>query len=216
MAKKGEVWDDSALVKALDDAISKYKIMHDKVGDNGSLNEERITDHTKESAPNVVSENNEAKSANVETDNITVTEKCASEVVSQHAVPTNGHQIQDADCSNANTGSAEHYNLLLNQYNAVEEQRQKLLEQLYQYGHWDPQAYSYGYGYGAGYDSQYQTVSAPQTSGPPMCTCQPTVCPYSTSLAQNGNSVSVEDDGFIKAAKGAIDKAIHSFDKGKY
>ncbi|XP_076918301.1 uncharacterized protein LOC143578699 [Bidens hawaiensis] len=213
MAKSGEVWDDSALVKALDDSISKYKIMHDKGGDIGSLKEERITKDTKESAPNVVNENIEAKSANVETDDITVTEKCASEVVSQHAVPTNGDQIQDADCSNANTESAEHYNHLLNQYNVVEEQRKKLLEQLYQYGHWDPQGYSYGYGYGVGYDSQYQTVSAPQTSGPPICTCQPTVCPYSTSLAQNGNSVSVEEDGFIKAAKGAIDKAIRSFDK---
>ncbi|XP_076937256.1 uncharacterized protein LOC143604751 [Bidens hawaiensis] len=211
VAKSGEVWDDSALVKALDDSISKYKIIHDKGCDSGSLKEERITKDTKESAPNVVNENIEAKSANVVTDDITATEKCASEVVAQHAVPTNVDQIQDSDCNNVNAESAEQYNLILSQYNAVEEQRQKLLEQLYQYGHWDPQGYSYGYG--AGYDSQYQTVSAPQTSGPPMCTCQPTVCPYSTSLAQNGNSVSVEEDGFIKAAKGAIDKAIRSFDK---
>ncbi|KAI3756278.1 hypothetical protein L1987_56097 [Smallanthus sonchifolius] len=207
MAKNSELWDDSALVKALDDAISKYKIMHDKGGDNGSLKEERITKDTEESAP----KSNEAKSAYVETDNTIVTEKCTSDVVEQHGGPSNGDQIQDSDGTNVNAESAEHYNLLLNQYNAVEEQRQKLLEQLYQYGNWDPQGYSYGYGYGAGYDSQYHTVSAPQTSEPPMCSCRPYVCPYSTS--HNGNSVSVQDDGFIKAAMGAVDKAIHSFDK---
>ncbi|KAI7743037.1 hypothetical protein M8C21_032702 [Ambrosia artemisiifolia] len=210
MAKNGQLWDDSALVKALDDAISKYKIMHDKGGDNGSLNEESITKDTEENAP----KGNEAnKSSHVETDNITVTEKCCSEVVAQQAVPLNGDQIQNSDCSNVNAESAEQYNLLLNQYNAVEEQRQKLLEQLYQYGNWDPQGYSYDYGYGAGYDSQYHTVPATQTIGPPMCTCRPSVCPYSTALANNGNSVSVEDDSFIKAAKGAVDKAIHSFNK---
>ncbi|KAL8196329.1 hypothetical protein R6Q57_025329 [Mikania cordata] len=210
MAKNGVLWDDSALVKALDDAISKYKVMHDKGGDNGSLKEERITKDTEEGVPNVFSESNEAKSAYVEMNNITVTEKRTSEVVEQHEGVSNGDQIQD-NCSNANAEGAEHYNLLLGQYNAVEEQRQKLLEQLYQYGNWDPQ--SYGYGYSAGYDSQYHTISAPQTSGPPMCSCRPYVCPYSTSLAKNGSSVSVEDDGFIKAAMGAVDKAIHSFDK---
>ncbi|KAJ0802536.1 putative survival motor neuron-like protein [Helianthus annuus] len=207
MAKNGQLWDDSALVKALDDAISKYKIMHDKGGDNGSLKEEGITKDTEESSP----KSNEAKSSCVETDNITLTEKCTSEVVAQHAIPSNGDQVQDSYYSNVNTESAEQYNLLLNQYNAVEEQRQKLLQQLYQYGNWDTQGYSYDYG--AGYDSQYHTVSAPQTSGPPACTCRPYVCPYSTSSAHNGNSASVEDDGFIKAAKGAVDKAIRSFDK---
>lgn len=35
--------------------------MHDKGGDIGSLKEERITKDTKESAPNVVNENIEAK-----------------------------------------------------------------------------------------------------------------------------------------------------------
>lgn len=154
-------------------------------------------------------------SAYVETDNITVTEKCTSEVVEQHGGLSNGHQIQDTDRTNVNAESAEHYNLLLNQYNAVEEQRQKLLEQLYQYGNWDPQSYGYGYnyGYGAGYDSQYHTMSATQTSAPPMCSCRPCVYPCSTSLAQNGSSVSAQDDSFIKAAMGAVDKAIHSFGK---
>ncbi|KAK9059387.1 hypothetical protein SSX86_022007 [Deinandra increscens subsp. villosa] len=211
MAKNGQLWDDSALVNALDDAISKYKIMHDKGGEHGSLKEERIAKETEESVPNVSSESNEAKSAFVETNNITITEKCTSDAVEQHGGPSNGDQIQDLDGTNVNAESTEHYNLLLNQYNAVEEQRQKLLEQLYQYGNWDPQGYNYGYG--AGYDSQYHNVSAPQTSGPVMCSCRPYVCPYSTSVAHNGNSVSVQDEGFIKAAMGAVDKAVHSFDK---
>lgn len=147
-----------------------------------------------------------------------VTEKCTSEVVEQHVSPTTGDKIQETVSTYANAESTEQYNILLNQYNAVEQQRQKLLEQLYQYGNWDYQ----GYGYGTAYDSQYHSVSAPQTSEPPTCSCRPYVCPYSTAPAVsscqtcvgstvNGNSVSLQDDGFIKAAMGAVDKAIHSY-----
>lgn len=116
----------------------------------------------------------------------------------------NSNQVQDTestyvDAQNAQT--AEDYNVLLNQYNAVEEQRQKLLGQLYQYGNWDYQSY----GYGGVYDSQDRP---PQPSGPPACSCQPYVCPCSTKVSCN------EDDGVIKAAMGAIDKVIQTFNTG--
>ncbi|KVH88748.1 uncharacterized protein LOC112501741 isoform X1 [Cynara cardunculus var. scolymus] len=239
MAKYGELWDDSALVKAFDDAISKYKIMHGKGGDEDLLKEEKITKGTEENAPIIMNGSNEVKSANVETDNKTtdmtknithtreatdssVAEKCSSEVIDKCTPPSIVVQV-DAE-------SAEAYKRLLDQYNAVEEQRQKLLEQFSQYGNWDYQGYGYGYDYGAAYDSQYHPVPAPQPSGPPICSCRPYVCPYSTApctslaaasscetcvgstaLAHSGSPAPLEDGGFIKAAMRAVDQAIHSF-----
>nr|XP_043629316.1 uncharacterized protein LOC122600634 [Erigeron canadensis] len=238
---EAQLLDDSALVKALDDAISKYKIMHIQ-GDNGSLKEERITKETEERGPDVSDQSNEIKSAYMKTgDNITnepkntthtgeaadssVTENCTSEVVEQLVSPSNRDQV---DVAYDDVESAEHYNNLLNQYNAIEEQRQKVLEQLYQYGNWDYQGY--GYDYGAAYDSQYNTVPAPQTSEPPVCSCRPYVyptaqhtssaavpsgetCAGSTSFTHNGNSISLEDNAFIKEAMGAVEKAIRSATK---
>ncbi|PWA84920.1 hypothetical protein CTI12_AA049000 [Artemisia annua] len=223
------------------------RIMHLKEGDSGFPKEERITKDTEENVHNVLDESNEPKSAHVETDDkiteepqdtthlvsvkstsdvveqhVNPSEKGTSDVVAQHLNPSNGDQVQEADGTYTNTEYAEQYNVLLNQYNAVEEQRQKLLQQLYQYGSWDYQGYSYG----AAYDSQYQTVPAPQTSEPPVCSCRPYVCPYSTAavsssetcvgsttLAHKGNSVSLKDDEFIKSAMEAVDRAIHSFNK---
>ncbi|KAJ9537013.1 hypothetical protein OSB04_029746 [Centaurea solstitialis] len=233
MAKNGELWDDSTLVKALDDAIYKYKIMHVKGGENDLLKEERITNGTEERAPIVSVGSDEVKSANVEKDdkttdvakNIThtVDEKYPSEVIEQDTPPSNGDQT--------NAESLEAYNRLLEQYNAVEEQRQKLLAQFSQYGNWDYQGYGYDYGYGAGYDSQNHPVAAPQPANPPVCTCRPYVCPYSTApctsvaaasscetcvggtaLAHNGSVGHLDDGGFIKAAMGAVDRAVHAFD----
>ncbi|XP_057799415.1 uncharacterized protein LOC131015158 [Salvia miltiorrhiza] len=40
MGKEGELWDDSALIKAFDHAISKYKMMHGKGGDKAIINTE--------------------------------------------------------------------------------------------------------------------------------------------------------------------------------
>ncbi|CAH1432644.1 unnamed protein product [Lactuca virosa] len=108
----------------------------------------------------------------------------------------NSDQVQDIECTYVdaqNAQTAKNYNVLLNQYNDVEEQRQKLLGQLYQYGNSDYQSY----GYGGGYDSQDQP---PQPSGPPACSCQPYVCPCSTSVSCN------EYGDVIKAAMGAVDK----------
>ncbi|GJV62884.1 survival motor neuron protein-like protein [Tanacetum coccineum] len=217
----------------VDEALHECrKIMHLKEGDNGSPKEEKITKDTEENVHNVLDESNEPKSPHVETDDnitdipkdttISVSEKSTSEVVEQHVNPSNGDQVQEADGTDTNTEYAEQYNVLLNQYNAVEEQRQKLLQQLYQYGNWDYQ----GYGYGSAYDSQYQTVPAPQTSEPLVCSCRPYVCPYSTAavsspetcvastaLAHNGNSVSLKDDDFIESAMGAVNRALCSFKK---
>ncbi|KAL4565317.1 hypothetical protein LXL04_029406 [Taraxacum kok-saghyz] len=188
MAKYGELWDDSALVKALDDAISKYKIMHGKGGANNSLDKERITIYTEESEVIAINGGQEAISACVETNNNTTD------------IP-NGDQVQDTDCTHVDEQITEDYNVLLNQYNVVEEQRQKLLGQLYQYGNWDYQSYN---NYNTGYDSQYQP---PQPSEPPVCSCRPSVCPCSTTISYR------EDNGVIKAAMAAIDKVIESFNK---
>ncbi|KAI3689992.1 hypothetical protein L2E82_47966 [Cichorium intybus] len=187
MAKHGELWDDSAIVKALDDAITKYKIMHGKGGTITSLDEETITKCTEESEVIIFNGSNEAKSPCVDTEDNNTTD-----------LP-NVDQVHDRESTYVDAQTTEDYNLLLNQYNAIEEQRQKLLGQLYQYGNWDYQSYDYG----TGYDSQYQP---PQPSNPPpTCSCRPYVCPCSTAVSCS------EDGGVIKAAMGAIDRAILSF-----
>lgn len=76
----------------------------------------------------------------------------------------------------SNTQSTEEYNHLLSQYYEVEEQRQKILNQLYQYGSWD-----YG-----GYDSsmQWGTNSASQEHQVPAQAS----CPTDTIEKINGTS----------------------------
>lgn len=83
----------------------------------------------------------------------------------------NGSLVGEKDGQNlqnghSNTQSTEDYNHLLSQYYEVEEQRQKILNQLYQYGSWD-----YG-----GYDSsmQWGTNSASQEHQVPAQASCPT------------------------------------------
>ncbi|PIN10628.1 hypothetical protein CDL12_16775 [Handroanthus impetiginosus] len=48
MGKEGDLWDDSALIKAFDSAISKYKTMH---GMSGSTAEDEAITNTEENLP---------------------------------------------------------------------------------------------------------------------------------------------------------------------
>lgn len=97
----------------------------------------------------------------------------------------NGNLVGEKDGQNLQNGytnsqSTEDYNHLLSQYYEVEEQRQKILNQLYQYGSWD-----YG-----GYDSsmQWGTNSASQE---PQLPAQAS-CPTDTIVQMDGTSAPQE------------------------
>lgn len=81
----------------------------------------------------------------------------------------------------SNTESAEDYNHLLSQYYEVEEQRQKILNQLYQHGSW-------GYG---GYDSSMQwsnNLASQEHQVPAQASC-----PTDSIVQVDGTSASQED-----------------------
>lgn len=97
-----------------------------------------------------------------------------------HAESSNVMHVQDAAEVGAysNPQGAEDYNQLLNQYNEVEVQRQKILQQLYQMRHWNNdfpvECSSYGQWVSS---SNFQESQVPtgQASHPTIvCSC----CPY--------------------------------------
>lgn len=140
---KDDLWDDSALINAFNDAISKYKIMHNK-GAKVSSKEDNLT------APDDGS--NEFKSNGEGDDNSKVAPDTATEMGdasslpsvkenSFETVPPENHtgelseqNTQDKAIESISSQSLEDYNQLLYKYYELEDQRQKILQQLNQFG----------------------------------------------------------------------------------
>lgn len=147
--------------------------------------------------------------------------------------------MEDAGEGYSYSHGAEDYNKLLNLYNELEEKRQKILEQLHQFGGWNYQYSGEGSGSGAGVQwgtySTYQERSIPasQVSHPNVvsscCGCQYLVAPCTscpgcslggTSVCKTctddsvamvpGKSCPLEDGDIVKTAMGAAEKAISS------
>ncbi|XP_015166601.1 uncharacterized protein [Solanum tuberosum] len=146
---ENDLWDDSALVNAFNDAVSKYKIMHSK-GAKVSSKEENVT------APDDGS--NVLKSKEERDDNSKVTPDTTTEMgdasslplvkenSSFEAIPPENHtgqlneqNTQDKAIENSSSQSLEDYNQLLYKYYELEDQRQKILQQLNQFGIWGDQ-----------------------------------------------------------------------------
>lgn len=254
MGKDGELWDDSALINAFDDAISKYKKMHGKGGHDGSINEGKATSgieekvsvltdkcleaksHLEADANNVAAPKNTAEVGDTFSPSL-IDENHSTEafVLEHHVCSSNGHHTQETEGNCANTQGTEDYNHLINQYNELEERRQKVLQQLYQYGGWNYQGYDTSVQEGTFYASQEHHVPAAHASCPTaVCTCRSYVCPFPTTpctsmaaccssatcavktcdatsaIAQNGSSVSLEDGDLVKIAMGVAEKALCS------
>lgn len=183
-----QLWDDSALINAFNNAISKYKKMHTRgsqisSGDGGkvvSAEEEKssalvdgiinddgrngeINDDDKVS-PNTVTEIKE--DGNV----FTVKEMSCLESGSpeNHVGSSTGQHIHQDPVGYLNSQSTEDYNQLVKKYFELEEQRQYIIEQLNQYGYWN---------YGSGLTAV--TSQEPEAS---ISAAHPTVassfCPY--------------------------------------
>lgn len=177
MGNEGEeLWDDAILIKAFDKAISTFKVMHGMEGQKNIGSQEQNT-------ASLVSESNEVK-RNLETNVNTVASTTEAEETTNPS-QDNGSLVGEKDGQNlqnsySNTQSTEDYNHLLSQYYKVEEQRQNILNQLYQYGSWDYGGHDSSMQWGTNSASQEHQVQA-QAS-----------CPTDTIVQLNGTSASQE------------------------
>lgn len=159
-------------------------------------------------------------------------------VKENHCVDSHVHEsFPQGACAVPNGNSysqgAENYNQLLNQYYEIEEKRQKILEQLHQYGSWNYQCSGEGSGYGSTF--QEHSLPANQTSNANVvcsccpygcqcivasCTSAPTCC-LGGSYACNSCTVASmptdpvksfppENSDIVKTAMGAAERAISS------
>ncbi|CAK7356065.1 unnamed protein product [Dovyalis caffra] len=197
MGKEGELWDDSALINAFNDAMSKYKKMHGKkkIQDNSSDGGKvgSVTEEENASAITTVHESlNETVKEVDESSNVTLNtvielgeNKSLSPAKVNNCVDSFGpesyidqsngvHKQTLNDCSYSH--GAEDYNQLLSQYYELEEKRQKVLQQLNQYGGYNYQYPAEGSGSGGYWGtcsaSKDQSVASTQASlSPLICSC---------------------------------------------
>ena len=156
-----------------------------------------------------------------------------------HVDSSNEMHMQDAVKVGgySNSQGVEDYNQLLNQYYEVEEQRQKILQQLHQLENWNNQISAEGSGYVQGVTGlTYQECQVPasQASHPTIvCTCCPYIsqcsftpcslpacsfvetcvgktCVDTTATMASEKQAGVEDADIVKTAMGAAEKAISS------
>ncbi|KAG2676727.1 hypothetical protein I3760_12G065600 [Carya illinoinensis] len=258
MGKEGDLWDDSALTRAFDDAISNYKKMHSKKGRDASIEREMDVSSTGENASANVNESLEAgrdadeknnASANTATDlgetNLLLVKENSN--VDSHAPEPcidslNSLQKQDVESAGKGYSSfhnVEDYNEVLNQYYELEEKRQKILEQLYQFGGWNNQYSVEGsvpaVQWGGSSTHQECPVPASQMShSNAFCSCCPYVsqccnvpctscpgcslggtyvgktCSDNSVVTVAGSSGLLKDGNIVKTAMGAAEKAISS------
>ncbi|KAM1236367.1 hypothetical protein ACFX2I_037393 [Malus domestica] len=192
----GNLWDDSALIHAFDDAMSSYKKIHSKKTNEGSTKEEKVEISTGEPVITKVDEHDEAKRRQGDADgHSSDTLKTTAELgqtTNNSEVKENDHvdlhvpepylqAAQDAQNDYSCSQVTEDYNQLLNQYYEVEEKRQKLLVQLQQFGGWN---YQYS-GEGSGsviqgytdFSSQQHALPTCNPSNPAVvCSCCPYLC----------------------------------------
>ncbi|KAL8053384.1 hypothetical protein ABFX02_05G067600 [Erythranthe guttata] len=233
MGKSGDLWDDSALLKAFDGAVSKYKKMH---GLSGVTEGEIIDSNTEEKLPTAEADNgssglvdNNTDFTDVETTAkigetannlhlLQIKENPSLEIENQAMESHNVHSQSEAAWGSVNQ---EEYNQLLSKYYEIEDQRQKILQQLNQCNNWNYQnpisdaSTSEEY-YRASLPQQpYDTVTCYCSYG-----CQNWVVPCDSLTAscpdaickdaRKAHSVSHEESDIVKTAMDAAKRAVSS------
>ncbi|PRQ18948.1 hypothetical protein RchiOBHm_Chr7g0211801 [Rosa chinensis] len=196
--KEGDLWDDSALINAFDNAMTTYKKMHSKKPTQGPTQEHKLVSSPEEQVIVEAGETQEAKRIQGDADDPTKDEKTTmemgetsnlSEAKENHCLDSYvpdpySQDAQDMQNNYSYSEGGEDYTNLLNQYYEIEEKRQKILEKLHQFGGGNYQ-YS-GEGSGSGSGVQWGTVSsyeqnavpASQPSDPAVVgSCCPYMCP---------------------------------------
>ncbi|KAK8537864.1 hypothetical protein V6N13_096337 [Hibiscus sabdariffa] len=215
MGKESELWDDSALIDAFDNAMSKYKMHGKKSSDaNVSLSAHQSGgDAEKDAGVITGTESEEAKSLELDK--------------------------QDGNNGYSDLQAAQDYNQLLSQYYEVEEKRQTILQQLQQYGSWDYQYSAAGFSTAAQcgtscVSQEYPIPTSQASQSTVICSCCPYVCQSlvtpctsypccslaGTSVGKiNAESIgaithenlpTVVDSDIVKTAMGAAERAISS------
>ncbi|KAL3499996.1 hypothetical protein ACH5RR_039089 [Cinchona calisaya] len=152
-----QLWDDSALINAFNDAVSNYKKMHSKgsqisSADGGkviSSKEEKSSAFVDDNADDAgrfgeISDDNKVSldtaAEGEENDNVLTVKEMScleSEGPENHVGSSNGQHIHQEPVGCLNSESTEDYNQLVNKYYELEEQRQKILQQLNHFGYWN-------------------------------------------------------------------------------
>lgn len=165
MGKDGDLWDDSALINAFDDAISSYKKMHN-------------TAKNKQESEPIIEENVEiSTTSRVVEEKIDVPD-IDSKLEENHRPcldSTIGQETQNEHNGYSYEQGFDDYNKLVAEYYELEEKRLKIWEQINQYGGWNQQYAATGLNSGVSYSgSQDYSMSAQQVSDPNVvCSCCP-------------------------------------------
>ncbi|CDP11672.1 unnamed protein product [Coffea canephora] len=193
--KQDELWDDSALINAFNDAISKYKKMHIQGSQVSSADGQEHAGRVDEiSDDNKVPSNSAAETE--ENGNVPTVKESSfleSEAPEDHVVSSTGQGIHQEPVGYLNLQTTEHYNQLVNKYYELEDQRQKILQQLNQFGYWN---YDSGLTASVSQEPETSTSQAYPTVSSSFCPygCQSWVAPctsvpcYFSGGACAGNS----------------------------
>ncbi|XP_043696244.1 uncharacterized protein LOC122646708 isoform X2 [Telopea speciosissima] len=200
MGKETDIWDDSALINAFNDAISKYK-MHNKGYQDNSAEGEKERNTAENVSDRIDQSHDDTRQIEVHDDGNAVSNTGPEAGIandlpqSQESYHANSHgqeafmqtshiphtqKVLDGFSYSQDVGE---YNKLLSQYYELEEQRQKVLQQLHEAGYWNYQ----GIGEGSGSSAQWGACSTfqeqhqvpiHQSSLPGVVSsCCPYVCP---------------------------------------
>ncbi|KAK3428761.1 hypothetical protein EUGRSUZ_E00229 [Eucalyptus grandis] len=256
MAKEGDLWDDSGLINAFDNAMSKYKSMHGQKNSNASKGVEVVDeqekgfsspgqeDHvTMREEPKHAVASNCAEVPGEANNDPSVNGNPCVDVLAQGSHPdlSNGVPVQDTLEAHSYSQYAEGYDQLLAEYYELEQKREKVLQQLHQYGYWNyqfPQDAT-----GAAPSAPWTTATAavePSVPSGHSCPVGSSCCPYvcqsfeapcpvstcsfgKTCVGQvcNGTpstthqKVPVEDSDITRTAIEAAEKALSSLKIGR-
>lgn len=196
-----ELWDDSALIKAFDDAISKYKKMHGKgskeesngvagdvkcsTGDASPANNANEQDYS-----HLETENEgwkDAPHASVEVAEAEVKDKgdevAASQFPEEQVLGSSNLPIQDGAQNISSSVAVDEYNQLCQQYYELEEQRQKILQKLQNFSSWSytdgVEASGSGMQWGNTVTQECQSSISQMPCGTMVVSCCPCACPCS-------------------------------------
>ncbi|XP_021765583.1 uncharacterized protein LOC110730116 isoform X1 [Chenopodium quinoa] len=198
MGKESELWDDSALINAFDEAISKYKKMHKKGYKENPNTSSADIKCSSSDAPSVVDATKKHNSNPEKLDEGNVNGQLATPEVEEtesletakgngnadskdpeeHALGSSSLPLQDQSQNHSTSLDMDEYNQLYKQYYEVEEQRQNILQKLQNFNNY----YSYpsevpvsGLEWGANSVTQeYQSSASQVPCGTMVVSC----CPY--------------------------------------
>ncbi|KAK9698996.1 hypothetical protein RND81_08G146400 [Saponaria officinalis] len=234
MSKEGQIWDDSALINAFDQAISKYKKMHGKgykdcltndvsadvISSNSDVPQ---IDNMFESDPEKVGDGNDNSSnllVEVEEDGYLGTvienEVTDSQISKEHDLEPCSLPPQDQYQMYSSSINLDEYNMLYKQYYEIEEQRQHILQKMQQYtNEYYPDSVQWGANsatpeYQGTRLMPYETTAV--SCCPCACQCSAASCGTNGANPPTTKGIEVntpvENVDFVAAALGAAEKAL--------